>query len=95
MSKKDKYIMLHVSEEQSEEVLQDGINQGVERGLIIRSQVGKLLNVEFEKIKQNGYFPIGCIIDDTFNVEILFNRHPQQTKEMKMMEIKPINPLKL
>lgn len=91
----EKYIMLHIAEEQSKEVLQDALKQGVERGLVVRSEVGKLLNKDFEKVKQRGYFPIGIIIDNSFNIEIIFNRHPKQTKEMKMVEIKPPNPTEL
>jgi hypothetical protein len=88
----EKYIMLHCGKDQATEVLQDGLKQGVERGLFIRSQIGKQLNNEFDKIKKRGYFPIGIIIDDSFNVEILFNRHPKQSKEMRMTEIETHNP---
>ena len=64
MANDEKYIMLHCGKDQATEVLKDALNQGVERGLVVRSEVGKLLNSEFEKVKLKGYFPIGIIIDN-------------------------------
>ena len=52
MAKQEKYIMLHCGKEQASDVLKDGLAQGVERGLFIRTEIGKQLNVEFEKIKK-------------------------------------------
>jgi len=95
MAKQEKYIMLHCGKEQASDVLKDGLAQGVERGLFIRTEIGKQLNVEFEKIKKRGYFPIGIVSDDSFNVEVLFNRHPQQTEAMRMVELKNPQPYEL
>ncbi len=83
----NKFIMLHCNEEQSKSVLEDGVQQGVERGLFVRSSIPKEIIAQFTDVKKRGYFPIGIVVDDSFNMEILFKRHPKQTNEMKMQEI--------
>ena len=60
----------------------------MERGLVIRSDIGKNIYKEFNVLKQAGYFPVGLIIEDGMNLEILFQRHPKQSKEQKMAELK-------
>ena len=87
--------MLHCNEEQSQSVLEDGVQQGVERGLFVRSSIPKEIIAQFTDVKKRGYFPIGIVVDDSFNMEILFKRHPKQTKEMKMVEIENSKPTML
>jgi len=91
----EKFIMLHCNEEQSQSVLEDGVQQGVERGLFVRSSIPKEIIAQFTDVKKRGYFPIGIVVDDSFNMEILFKRHPKQTKEMKMVEVKNSKPTML
>ena len=88
----EKFIMLHCDKEASKGILEDGISQGVERGLFVRSSIPKEILAQFSDVKNRGYFPIGIVIDDSFNMEILFKRHPKQTKEMKMEEVKVPRP---
>tara|TARA_Y100000389_G_C17465522_1_gene525156 strand:- start:3637 stop:3921 length:285 start_codon:yes stop_codon:yes gene_type:complete len=90
-----KFIMLHCNEEQSKSVLEDGVEQGVERGLFVRSSIPKEIIAQFTDVKKRGYFPIGIVVNDSFSMEILFKRHPKQTNEMKMVELKVSEPTKL
>tara|TARA_R100001015_G_C4585034_1_gene141049 strand:+ start:648 stop:944 length:297 start_codon:yes stop_codon:yes gene_type:complete len=87
--KADKFIMLHIAEESCKDFLVDAIdNQNVERGLFLRSNVGIKLSEEFRRVADRGYFPVGIVLDNSFNMEILFKRHPKQTTDMKMVELK-------
>lgn len=91
--KKEKFVMLHVNEEDCKTLLNDVSNkESVERGLFVRSSIPLELISTFEQVKNRGYFPIGVVIDDSNNMEILFKRHPNQTEEMKMTEFKHVNP---
>ena len=54
--------------------------------------MGKELTKEFNRVKERGYFPVGVVLDETFNMEILFKRHPKQTMDMKMVECQSDNP---
>jgi hypothetical protein len=94
---KTKFILLHVSEKESSDFLQDALtNQGVERGLFMRTTIGSDIFKRFDVIKERGYFPVGVIVDPkTQHIEFLFNRHPNQTDSMKLAEFKSDNPLKL
>jgi hypothetical protein len=95
-TKSEKFIMLHVAKKDSSAFLEDAItNSDIERGLYVRSGCGKELINQFNKAKDKGYFPIGIVLDDSFNMEILFKRHINQTKEMKMVEINNVNPFDL
>ena len=94
--KSKKFIMLHVSENESSEFLKDAItNSNVERGLYVRSGCGKELIGQFNKAKDKGYFPIGIVLDDSYNMEILFKRHPNQTSKMKLAEINKLEKFEL
>ena len=93
MSEKENILLLRVPTDEIEETLKDAQNNSkVERGVIMRAELGKEVFKHFELLKKRGYFPVGMILEDGFNVEFLFQRHPQQTDEMKMVEIKPPNP---
>jgi len=94
----NKFIMLYVSNKDSESLLKDAIdNQGIERGLIVRDSMPKELLKHFENVYNRGYFPVGMIVDksEPNNVEFLFHRHPKQTEKMKLVEYKSKNPYKL
>ena len=85
--------MLHVDQQDCKVLLSDITdNQGIERGLFVKSTIPLEMISIFEQVKQRGYFPIGVVIDDSNNMEILFKRHPKQTEQMKMAEIKIENP---
>ena len=91
-----KYILLHISEQESETFLTDAFKDGVERGLFMRSDIKDKLSLYFTKCKDSGYFPVGIIVDDNSNnIEFLFHRHPQQTKEQTLAEFKSDTPNKL
>tara|TARA_R110000851_G_scaffold251369_2_gene403826 strand:+ start:235 stop:522 length:288 start_codon:yes stop_codon:yes gene_type:complete len=92
----NKFIMMHVGEKDSQSLLQDIVKtEEVERGLFVRSSIPKEIIAQFTDVKKRGYFPIGIVVDDSFNMEILFKRHPNQTKEMQMVEVKVTEPTKL
>ena len=92
----NKFIMMHVGEKESQDFLSDILKtQDVERGLFVRSSIPKEIISQFTDVKKRGYFPIGIVVDDSFNMEILFKRHPKQTKEMQMVEVKITEPTKL
>ena len=86
---KDKTLMIVIPNEDVEETLKSAFKDGgIERGLVIRPEIGKELIKEFERVKQYGYFPVGVIIEDGYNLEFLFQRHPKQEKKNKMVELK-------
>lgn len=64
------------------------VSSKTERGLIRSSQLGKMLTKELDYLKYRGYFVNGLAFDDTYNLEFFFLRHPKQTKEMKLPELK-------
>ena len=86
---KEKTLMIIIPPEQTEDTLKDALdNAEVERGLVIRSGIGKNLYKEFNRLKAIGYFPVGIIVEDGFDLEILFKRHPKQPIDKKEVEIK-------
>mgnify|MGYP003673747614 FL=1 len=86
---KEKTLLITIPPEQVEDTLKDALdNAEVERGVVIRSDMGKNLYKEFNRLKAIGYFPVGIIVEDGFNLEILFKRHPKQPKEGRLTEIK-------
>jgi hypothetical protein len=90
-----KYILIPVREEKEcNEILKDAINQGAERGLIMKASFGKDVLKHLDLLMERGYFTAGIVIDsDTDNVEFLFNRHRSQKQSMKLAEFKSDNPL--
>ena len=88
MKDKENILLLRVPNEEVEETLQDALKTSkVERGVVMRADIGKEVFKHFELLKKRGYFPVGMILEDGFNVEFLFQRHHNQTKEMKMVEM--------
>ena len=63
MSKSGKFLLLHIDNEQSKEVLKDAIQGGIERGLMFRSEAPLKLLEHFNTAKEKGYFPVGCVLD--------------------------------
>ena len=92
-----KFILLHVGDKESNDFLKDALtNQGVERGLYMRTTIGSDIFKRFDVVKERGYFPVGIIIDPkTEHIEFLFNRHPNQTDSMKLAEFKSDKPFEL
>lgn len=85
--------MLHIHQQDTKVLLSDITDsQGIERGLYVKSNIPLELVSTFEQVKNRGYFPIGIVVDDSNKMEILFKRHPKQTDEMKMKEVKVENP---
>jgi hypothetical protein len=93
---KEKTLMIVIPNEQVDETLKDALDSSeVERGLVIRSDMGKNLYKEFNRLKAIGYFPVGIIVEQFgFNLEILFQRHPNQPKEGRLVEVKTPDELK-
>jgi hypothetical protein len=94
--KKQKFMMVSVHPTETEatlKMLQDKENRA-ERGLIVRTPIGKELFKEINKCIERGYFPCAFILEDGFNMEILFQRHPKQKEEHKLVELKTPEELK-
>jgi hypothetical protein len=85
---KEKTLMIIIPSDEIEDTLKNGMDSGIERGLVVRSEIGKKLYEEFNNIKQFGYFPVGVILEDGHNLEFLFQRHPKQLNKNKMVELK-------
>ena len=44
---------------------------------------------QLKTLSDRGYFPVAFNFEEnSFNMEVMFQRHPKQTEEMKMVEIK-------
>ena len=96
MSKKQNMLLIRIPDDETEQTLKDALDKSnVERGLIMRADIGKEIFKHFELVAEKGYFPVGMILEDGFNIEFLFQRHPKQTKKMKMVEMKPLNKYKV
>lgn len=92
---KEKTLMITIPPEQVEDTLKDALdNANIERGLVIRSDMGKNLYKEFNRLKAIGYFPVGIIVAEGSDMEILFQRHPKQPKEGRLVEVKTTTELK-
>jgi len=88
-------MLLHVSEQDSRGVLMDAYEEGIQRGLIIESEIGSMIRKQFGELKGKGYFPVGMIVREDDKIEFVFKRHPKQTKEMRLKEVNTDNPLEL
>ena len=96
MTENKKFILLHVGVNEAQEVMTDAIkNQGVERGLVFKNNLGVAIMNQFSYIAERGYFPVGIIVDTESNtIEFMFKRHPSQTEEQKLNEIEIKSPEK-
>ena len=89
-------LLIRIPDDETEQTLKDALDKSnVERGLVMRADIGKEIFKHFKLVAEKGYFPVGMILEDGFNVEFLFQRHPKQTKEMKMVEMKTPNKYKV
>jgi len=100
MNKKhNKFILLHLGGgEEAETFFAEEINQkNMERGVIIKTQLGQEIVNHFEILKNRGYFPVAIIVDqdDITNVEFCFKRHPNQPELNKLIEKKYLNQTEL
>ena len=61
--------------------------EGIERGLVFRteSNIHQELYALMSKAKNQGYFPVGMILDG-YNLEFLFKRHPKQEAQHRFDE---------
>jgi len=92
----NKFILLHVGGNDANELLKDALNQGSERGVFVRCDIGNKLVKYFDELSKRGYYPTGMIVNpETANLEFIFNRHPHQTESMKLGEYKHKNPTEL
>ena len=81
-------VSVHPTEtEATLKMLQDKDNRA-ERGLIIKTPMGKELFKEINKCINKGYFPCAFILEDGEEMEVLFQRHPKQKEEHKLEERK-------
>ena len=86
---KKELMLMIIDNESKESIKKDMRNNGVETGLYLRSSVGKEIFNQLKTLSERGYFPVAFNFEeDSFNMEVMFQRHPEQTKEMKMVEIK-------
>jgi hypothetical protein len=94
--KKQKFMMMSIHPTETEDtlkMLQDK-ETNCERGLMLRTPVGKELFKEINKCINRGYFPCAFILEDGFNMEVVFQRHPKQKDEHKFVEMKTPEELK-
>ena len=86
----NKEIMLMIIDDDTKEsIKKDMRDNGVETGLYLRSSVGKEIFNQLKTLSDRGYFPVAFNFEEnSFNMEVMFQRHPKQTEEMKMVEIK-------
>ena len=85
------FILLS-DDKEFEEFFTEAKEQGVERGLHLRTKLNlhKELLFNLEKVKKQGYFPVGLIMD-SYNLEIIFQRHPKQEEKHRFLEAKVDN----
>lgn len=85
------------SDEHLEMMLKDGEKQEfpIERGLVIGlpHNIGEILNNIFNGVSDRGYFVCGFIINED-EIELIFQRHPEQSTKNKMVEDDKGNELK-
>ena len=86
---KKELMLMILSGETKDAIKKDMRENGVESGLFLRSSVGKEIFNQLQTLTKRGYFPVAFNFEeDSFNMEVMFQRHPKQTKEMKMVELK-------
>jgi len=89
MTNKKIGALLIQSDEQLEMMLKDGEKQEfpIERGLVIGlpHNIGEIFNNIFNNVMDRGYFVSGFIINGK-EIELIFQRHPEQSPDNKMGE---------
>jgi len=83
-----KFILLYVSNEDSKEMIKHVLDEGVERGVFLKSDLSSKIVDQFDFLKDNGYFPNAMILSRGSDlVEFAFRRHPQQDPSKKLNEV--------
>ena len=63
------------------------LDEGVERGVFLKSDLSSKIVDQFDFLKDNGYFPNAMILSRGSDlVEFAFRRHPQQDPSKKLNE---------
>lgn len=82
-----KFILLYVSNEDSQEMIKHVLDAGVERGVFLKSDLSNKIVEQFDFLKDKGYFPTAMILSKGNDlVEFAFRRHPQQDPTKKLHE---------
>jgi len=82
-----KFILLYVSNEDSKEMIKHVLDEGVERGVFLKSDLANKIVQQFDFLKDRGYFPNAMILSKGSDlVEFAFRRHPQQDPSKKLQE---------
>ena len=82
-----KFILLYVSEQDSQEMIKHVLDEGVERGVFLKSDLSNKIVEQFDFLKDKGYFPNAMILSKGNDiVEFAFRRHPQQNPANKLQE---------
>jgi hypothetical protein len=82
-----KFILLYVSNQDSSEMIKHVLDEGVERGVFLKSDLSKQIVEQFDFLKEKGYFPNAMILSKGNDlVEFTFRRHPNQDPTKKLQE---------
>jgi len=82
-----KFILLYVSNKDSQEMIKHVLDEGVERGVFLKSDLSNQIVKQFDFLKDKGYFPNAMILSEGNDlVEFTFRRHPQQDPNKKLQE---------
>jgi hypothetical protein len=91
-----KFILLYVSNQDSHEMIKHVLDEGVERGVFLKSDLSSKIVEQFDFLKEKGYFPNAMILSQGNDlVEFTFRRHPQQDPTKKLQEFVPENKYQL
>jgi hypothetical protein len=91
-----KFILLYVSNQDSHEMIKHVLDEGVERGVFLKSDLSSKIVEQFDFLKDRGYFPNAMILSQGNDlVEFTFRRHPQQDPTKKLHEFVPENKYQL
>lgn len=82
-----KFILLYVSNQDSHEMIKHVLDDGVERGVFLKSDLANKIVEQFDFLKDKGYFPTAMILSKGNDlVEFAFRRHSQQDPTKKLQE---------
>ena len=82
-----KFILLYVSNQDSHEMIKHVLDDGVERGVFLKSDLANKIVEQFDFLKDKGYFPNAMILSKGNDlVEFAFRRHPNQDPTKKLHE---------
>jgi hypothetical protein len=87
MNEEGKFILLYVSNKDSQEMIKHVLDDGIERGVFLKSDLSKKIVEQFDFLKERGYFPSAMILSKGNDlVEFAFRRHPNQDPAKKLQE---------